>query len=64
MIYVTCRTNLDGYENIKWPGTLQCLPRIGDRIGSVNKGSSQRSLKVVSITHYAEHIELELHISL
>ena len=47
---VLFRTNLDGYQNEKWPDDLMSnyLPRTGEYIKSQSSG---RCLKVVGVTH-------------
>jgi len=47
MIKVFCRTNLDRYEREIWPKIFCCVPQIGDRV----RAKSQKSLKIVAITH-------------
>jgi hypothetical protein len=48
MIHIICRTNLDGYENTRWPTCTACRPEKGDRITSKCR---TKSLKIVGITH-------------
>ncbi len=58
-----CYSNIDGFNPGKWPDRWVCLPRIGDRVESVDR---QRMLKVVGVEHkvYADgspYAAIELH---
>ena len=47
MVRVSCRTNLDDYNNERWPEQLLPTIKKGDWV----KSKSGRVLKVVQITH-------------
>jgi hypothetical protein len=60
-----CRTNLDEYQNHEWPTQFVAVPRIGERVESID---GLKSLKVVGITHCVKdnfsdnpYIKIELH---
>ena len=52
MIEVTCRTNLDLF-NEKWPRELPAVPRVGDHIASATKHRDgfRLTLQVVQVTY-------------
>ena len=61
MINGVCFTNLDEYQHIDFPVHFCAVPRLGDRVLSID---GRHSLKVVGITHchpYEEpYVEIEL----
>lgn len=69
MISAICRTNLDGYENTRWPTVFVALPRPGDRVagrGSRLSGVTHPELRVVGVTHAMSekgdpYVTVELH---
>ena len=48
MIKGYCTTNLDDYQRIDWPECFSAVPRIGERVESLDR---KTSLKVVGISH-------------
>ena len=44
MIRIVCRTNLDIEPFEKWPNELPCVPRVGDKITSVRKGTKTKGV--------------------
>lgn len=58
-----CFTNLDGYDNFRWPTSFVAVPRVGKRMNSIG---GERSLSVVMVSHYIDintkeqRIEVEL----
>jgi hypothetical protein len=50
MVRGTCVTNLDGYQNERWPTLFDRTPNIGESVQAV----SGKRLTVVSITHAQE----------
>ena len=56
MIPAICRTNLDDFRREEWPERFFCRPMVGDRVES----KTGKILKIASIIHCKDKIEIEL----
>ncbi|KKM27446.1 hypothetical protein LCGC14_1574580 [marine sediment metagenome] len=56
MVKVRCKTYLDDYKHVLWPGEFAAPPRVGDYVQARDSG---HKLMISSITHCSDMMRVD-----